>query len=93
MKRVRRRGEGRHVEPARRPRHAWPADQGSGAYERLNASLANLQEMTQRINAGEGSLGRFLKDDALAKSPDRDVGEPRTVTGRLNRNDNTWASC
>ena len=47
---------------------AGAADQRSGCLQSLNASLANLNEMTARINAGEGCLGRLLKDDALAKS-------------------------
>ena len=59
------------------------------AYDRLNASLANLQEMTRRINAGEGSLGRLLKDDALAKSLTRRRPTSRASPGGSNRNDNT----
>ena len=47
------------------------------AYDRLNASLADLQAITKRINAGEGSLGRLLKDDALAKSLTSAIGELR----------------
>ncbi len=66
-----------------------PPDQGPGGYERLNASLGNLQEMTRRINAGEGSLGRLLKDDALAKSLTGASANLEDVTGRLKRNDNT----
>ena len=45
--------------------------------------------MTRRINAGEGSLGRFLKDDALAKSLTGASANLEDVTGRLQRNDNT----
>ena len=37
----------------------------------LEASLKNLEEMTRRINAGEGSLGKLLKDDALRHVADR----------------------
>ena len=49
----------------------------------------NLQEITQRINAGEGSLGRLLKDDALAKSLTATTANLEEVTGRLQRNDNS----
>ena len=45
--------------------------------------------MTDRINAGEGSLGQLLKDDALAKSLTVDAGNLDQVTGRLKRGDNT----
>ena len=45
--------------------------------------------MTRRINAGEGSLGRLLKDDALAKSLTATSANLEDVTGRLTRNDNT----
>ena len=45
--------------------------------------------MTRRINAGEGSLGRLLKDDALAKSLTATSGNLEDITGRLKRNDNT----
>ena len=38
------------------------------AYNRLNSALGYLQDSLKRINAGEGSLGRLLKDEALAKS-------------------------
>ena len=34
----------------------------------LDASLENLQAMTARINAGEGSLGKLLNDEAFAQS-------------------------
>ncbi len=41
------------------------------AYRQLNAALTNLNETTRRINAGEGSLGKLLHDEALANSLSR----------------------
>ena len=38
------------------------------AAEALEASLKNVEEMTRRINAGEGSLGKLLKDEAFSRS-------------------------
>ena len=45
--------------------------------------------MTRRINAGEGSLGQLLKDDALAKSLTATSSNLEQVTGRLNRGEDT----
>ncbi len=39
-----------------------------GRPTRCRPRLSNLEEMTQRINAGEGSLGRLVKDEAFAQS-------------------------
>ena len=38
------------------------------AAESLEASLGNIQTLTERINAGEGSIGKLLKDDAFSRS-------------------------
>ncbi len=83
--RVRDRRGGCDVEPARRTGHARRCSRIRRRTSALNASLADLQEMTRRINAGEGSLGRLLKDDALAKSLTGDVGNLEDMTGRLKR--------
>jgi phospholipid/cholesterol/gamma-HCH transport system substrate-binding protein len=55
----------------------------------LNDALGDLQATTRRISAGEGSLGRLLKDDALAKSLTSASANFDQVTARLNRGDNT----
>ena len=34
----------------------------------LEGSLQNLEAVTARIRSGEGSLGKLLNDDAMAKS-------------------------
>ncbi len=54
------------------------------AYRQANLALANLQEMTRRINAGEGSLGQLLKDDALAKSLTSAGASADKILGGLN---------
>ena len=59
------------------------------AYTRLNAALAYLQDSLKRINAGEGSLGKLLKDDALAKTLTSASANFDQVTAQLTRNDNT----
>ena len=59
------------------------------AYERLNTSLQNLQEMTRRINAGEGSLGRLVNDDALVKSLTSATGNLDQITAGLRKGDGT----
>src|SRR5436190_1658707 len=59
------------------------------AYDDLQKALANLQDMTARINAGEGSIGQLLKDDKLAKSLNAMSANFEQVSGRLNRSDNT----
>jgi hypothetical protein len=60
------------------------------AYKQANAALANLQEMTRRINAGEGSLGQPAARRAAGEVAD--LGN-RTildqVTGRLSRGEGT----
>ena len=58
-------------------------------HDALNASLADLQVITRRINNGEGSLGRLVKDDAFAKSLTGTTANLEDVTGRLRKNDNT----
>jgi hypothetical protein len=34
----------------------------------LEASLKNLEEMTRRINAGDGSIGKLLNDETFTRS-------------------------
>ena len=45
--------------------------------------------MTRRINAGEGSLGKLLNDDALAKSLTQTAGNFEQITGQINRGQGT----
>jgi phospholipid/cholesterol/gamma-HCH transport system substrate-binding protein len=36
--------------------------------EKLDASLANVREITEKINTGQGTIGRLVNDDKLAKN-------------------------
>jgi len=36
--------------------------------EKLDASLANVREITEKINSGQGTIGRLVNDDKLAKN-------------------------
>ena len=55
------------------------------AAKSLEASLSNLQAVTARIRAGEGSLGKLLNDDALATSLTSTSSNLDTITGRINQ--------
>ena len=63
------------------------------AYNELNAALGDLQESLKRINAGEGSLGRLLKDDTLAKSLTSASANFDQVTGPLEPQRQHLAGC
>jgi len=41
------------------------------ALDNLNYSLANVQEITDRVADGEGTIGTLLTDDAIAKQTER----------------------
>jgi len=51
--------------------------------------MKNIEEMTRKLNAGEGSLGVLLKDEAFAKSLAGATDNLRTLTDHLNRGDGT----
>jgi len=36
--------------------------------EKLDASLANVREITEKINSGQGTIGRLVNDDKLARN-------------------------
>ena len=48
----------------------------------LEASLKNLEDMTRRINAGEGSLGKLLNDETFSQVADRRDENLETLTER-----------
>ena len=63
---------------------------GRGGGYRVGAfSLDNLQTVTARINRGEGALGRFLNDEAMARSLSNTTANLDQVTGRLSRGEGT----
>jgi phospholipid/cholesterol/gamma-HCH transport system substrate-binding protein len=57
--------------------------------EALEASMQNLQDMTARIRAGEGTLGKLLTDDALARSLSSMSTNLDNITGRISRGEGT----
>ena len=38
---------------------------------KLDASLTNVQEITDKINKGQGTIGHLVNDDKLAKNLDK----------------------
>ena len=58
-------------------------------YNELAAATGNLNEITRRLKAGEGSLGALLNDPALAKSITAASANVESVTGRLARGEGT----
>ena len=55
----------------------------------LEASLENLQAVTARIRAGEGSLGKLLNDESVAASMKSAAANLDSFTGRINRGEGT----
>lgn len=43
----------------------------SESVDKLNASLSDLNRVTQRIEGGEGNLGKFIKDESIYNRVDR----------------------
>jgi hypothetical protein len=51
--------------------------------------MDNLATVTARIRAGEGSLGRLLADDAMARSLTSTTQNLDAITGRMDRGEGT----
>lgn len=51
---------------------------------KLDASLQNVQEITEKINKGEGTLGHLVNDDKLAKNLDRASSQLTDLLGGAN---------
>jgi len=51
----------------------------------LNYSLQNVQDITDKVNEGEGSLGRVVNDDTLVKRAERILEDVENLTGRVDR--------
>jgi phospholipid/cholesterol/gamma-HCH transport system substrate-binding protein len=49
------------------------------ALDKLDRSLAHVEQVTQGVAAGEGSVGRILKDDTIAREAESLLGETRTL--------------
>ena len=55
----------------------------------LDRTLGNIEEVTNRLKAGEGSLGKLLADDSLARSLTSATGNIEQLTAKLNRGEGT----
>jgi len=51
--------------------------------EKLDASLANVREITEKINSGQGTIGRLVNDDKLAKNLEKASGSLNDLFGQL----------
>ena len=49
--------------------------------EKVNVSLSNLQEITTKVNAGEGTLGKLINDPRLHDELLASVGEIKVAAG------------
>jgi phospholipid/cholesterol/gamma-HCH transport system substrate-binding protein len=51
----------------------------------LNYSLQNVQDITDKVNEGEGTIGRLVTDPAIADSTERILAEADDFIGRIGR--------
>ena len=51
--------------------------------EKLDASLANVREITEKINKGEGTVGRLVNDDKLAKNLEKATSSLNDLFGGI----------
>ena len=51
--------------------------------EKLDASLANVREITEKINKGEGTIGRLVNDDKLARNLEKTTSSLNDVFAGL----------
>ena len=51
--------------------------------EKLDSSLANIREITDKINKGEGTIGRLVNDDRLAKNLEKTTSSLNDVFAGL----------
>jgi phospholipid/cholesterol/gamma-HCH transport system substrate-binding protein len=62
-----------------------------GNLDKLDKTLANMQEITDKVNKGQGTIGHLINDDKLAKNLDRAsqqltsiLGTPETLRVEIN---------
>ena len=53
--------------------------------EKLDASLANVREITEKINKGEGTIGRLVNDDKLAKNLEKATSSLNDLFGNVSQ--------
>ncbi len=51
----------------------------------LNYSLQNVQDITDKVNEGEGTIGTLVNDPSIAEKTDAILGDAREVTGTIGR--------
>ena len=64
--------------------HARQAAERPGTANALEASLKNIETVTKQLTAGEGSIGKLLKDDAFSTSLTSATGNMNTLVAKLN---------
>ena len=53
--------------------------------EKLDASLANVREITEKINTGQGTIGRLVNDDKLAKNLEKASSSLNELFGNVSQ--------
>ena len=51
----------------------------------LNYSLQNVQDITDKVNEGEGTIGALVNDPSIAQKTDAILGDVREVSGPIGR--------
>ena len=54
-----------------------------GVLDNLKAAMANVREVTEKVNEGEGTLARLLNDDGLYQEVQGIATDLRAISGRL----------
>lgn len=55
------------------------------ALDKLNQSLTNIQQVTEKVNTGEGTLGKLVNDDSVYRKLDDTLADANDLIGRLLR--------
>jgi len=58
-------------------------------YDRLNATVADMQGIVNRVGAGQGSLGKLFNDDALYNKANATVDKLSVIADELNQGKGT----
>ena len=56
-----------------------------GSMAKLDASLANVRDITEKINSGQGTIGRLVNDDKLAKNLEKASGSLNDLFGAVSQ--------
>lgn len=55
----------------------------------LHTTMANLQEITTKINSGQGSLGQLVNDDSAVRELNASLASIREITGKIEAGEGT----